>query len=114
VRTPAGLIEQDFLIDRGADTSMAPYSLFRELGLRWSDGARFPVTGIARCRECTVIGRVHDVDLVIREAGILMRVPIVFVRGDAPYVLGRDVLFDALRITFDPARRRTIFELADH
>ena len=92
---------------------MAPYSLFRELGLRWSDGARYPVTGIARRRDCVIIGRAHDVDLVIREAGILMRIPVIFVRGNAPYVLGRDVLFDVFRITFDPTSRRTTFEIVD-
>jgi hypothetical protein len=107
------MIERLFLVDSGADTSMAPFALFRRLGRRWRDGERYPVRGIARRRDCQLIGRVHDVDLLIPAAGILMRVPIVFVRGDAPYVLGRDVLFEAFRITFDPTRRRTTFELVD-
>jgi hypothetical protein len=108
-----GPIERSFLVDSGADMSMAPFSLFRWLGRRWRDGDRFPVRGIARRRDCELIGRVHDIDLVVPAAAILMRIPVVFVRGDAPYVLGRDVLFDAFRITFDPTGRRTIFELAD-
>jgi hypothetical protein len=92
---------------------MAPFALFQRLGLHWADGVRFPVTGIARRRDCDLIGRIHDVDLLIPAAGILMRVPTVFVRAEAPYVLGRDVLFEAFRICFDPIGKRTTFELAD-
>jgi hypothetical protein len=33
-----GFIERDFLVDSGADLSMAPHELCRQLGLRWQDG----------------------------------------------------------------------------
>ena len=113
VRGAGGWTQTAFLVDSGADTSMAPFELFELLDRRWRQGERFPVRGIARRRDCALIGRIHDVDLLLRAAGVFMRVPIVFVRGDGPYVLGRDVLFEAFRITFEPTRRRTVFELAD-
>jgi hypothetical protein len=113
VRGADGWIETAFLVDSGADTSMAPFELFELLGRRWRQGERLPVRGITRRRDCALIGRIHDVDLLIPAAGVFMRVPIVFVRGDAPYVLGRDVLFEAFRISFDPIGKRTTFELVD-
>ena len=113
LRGRSEMIPGEFLVDTGADVSMAPHELFEELDLRWHAGARFPIQGISRRRSCTLIGRLHEVDLLIPAASILMRVPMVFVRGDAPYVLGRDTFFEAFRIAFDPTRRRTIFELVD-
>ena len=113
VRGRDGPVDQEFLIDNGADVSMAPLDLFGKLGLRWRAGLRFPVQGISRRRNCALVGRLHEIDLLIPAAGILMRIPVVFVRGDAPYVLGRDALFETFTITFDPLRRRTVFDLLD-
>ncbi len=108
-----GLVQRDFLVDSGADLAMAPYELCRELGLRWQDGVPLPIQGISRRRTCVVAGRIHDVDIVIPDAGVILRIPMIFARGNAPYVLGRDGLFDVFTITFDAAPRRTTFEMLD-
>ncbi len=38
VRGQHGFLPRYFLVDSGADLSMAPYELFRQLGRRWQDG----------------------------------------------------------------------------
>jgi hypothetical protein len=108
-----GFVERDFLVDSGADLSMAPYELCLSLGLRWRDGPLTILQGISRRKTCAVEGRIHEVDIVIPDGGVILRLSMVFVRGNAPYVLGRTGFFDVFDIAFEMGRRRTIFELAD-
>jgi len=58
-----------FLVDSGADLSMAPY---------------------------IVEGRVHDVDILIGEASVQINIPICFVKENVPFILGREGFFRLL------------------
>jgi len=90
-----GFSAHDFMIDSGADLSMAPYSLFRELGrAEWEKGARLLVRGISPKEECMVEGRVHDVNFFIAELGLQIDIPVCFAKGDVPLLLGREGFFD--------------------
>jgi len=98
-------------VDSGADLSLAPQELCRQLGLRWQDGAPTMLRGVSERKVCWVQGRIHEVNAFVPEAGIMLRLPMVFARGNAPFVLGREGFFDAFDITFEKANRQTVFQL---
>jgi hypothetical protein len=110
VRGARGLLTADFLVDSGADLSMAPYDLFRELGKRWQDGQPMTLRGISRRKICMVLGRVHPVDILVPEIGQWITIPVCFVRGKAPFLLGQEGLFDHFVVTFDRLAGKTTFE----
>lgn len=113
VRGRDRFIERDFLVDSGADLSMAPYELCREVGFRWQDGEPTAVQGVSRRKVCSVRARIFDVDMVVPDAGVMIRLPMLFAKGDAPYLLGRDGFFDLFTVTFDKTNLRTLFELSE-
>ena len=111
VRGQSDFILRDFLVDSGADLSMASHELCRQLGLRWREGIPTILSGISQRKTCQVQGRIHQVDLLIPDADLVfLSVPMIFARGNAPFVLGREGIFDALNITFEKTNHRTIFE----
>jgi len=113
VRSQHALLERDFLVDSGADLSMAPHELGRQLGLRWGDGVPITLRGISQRKTCLVQGRIHEVDIVVPAASVMLHLPMVFARGNVPFVLGREGLFDAFDITFEKINRQTVFQLVE-
>src|SRR5205814_958411 len=106
-----GFFERDFLVDSGADLSMAPQELCKQIGLRWQDGEPIPLRGISQRKDCWIQGRVHEVELLVAEVGVMLRLPMVFARGNAPYVLGREGFFDVFDMILEKSNYRTVFEL---
>lgn len=102
-----------FLLDSGADLSMAPQELCRQLGLRWQDGDPITLRGISQRKVCLVQGRIHEVDILVSDAGVMLRLPMVFARGNVPFVLGREGFFDVFDIAFEKTNRRTVFQLVE-
>jgi hypothetical protein len=102
---------ETFLVDSGADISMAPRQLCDELGLDWDAGQPIDLRGICSNPECVVPGRILEVELLVPEVGIAFAIPICFTDGDASQLLGREGFFDSFRITFDKQRLTTEFEL---
>lgn len=113
VRGRRDFVERDFLVDSGADLSMAPEELCRQLGLRWPDGAPIRLRGISPRKTCLVQGRIHEVEIFVPQAEIMLRLPMVFARGNAPFLLGREGFFDAFDIAFEKTNRRTVFQLVE-
>jgi hypothetical protein len=113
VRGHEKLVERDFLVDSGADLSMAPRELCAQLGLRWQDGGRTTLRGISSRQSSVVQGRIHEVDILIPDANMLVRLPMVFTRGSAPFVLGREGFFDVFNVTFEKVNHRTVFQLVE-
>lgn len=111
VRGQDGFLPRYFLVDSGADLSMAPQELCRQLGLRWPDGVPITLRGISQRKICLVQGRIHEVDILVPDASVLLRLPMVFARGNAPFVLGREGFFDAFDVAFEKTNRRTVFQL---
>jgi len=99
-----------FLVDSGADLSMAPYSLFRLLGRSWDEGDKLVLRGISRRKVCLIEGRVHEVDILVVEVGVQLSIPICFARGEVPFLVGREGFFDHFLVSFDQLARKTIFE----
>lgn len=111
VRGAAGWELYRFLVDSGADLSMASYSLFRILGKSWDEGERRMLRGISRRKVCVIEGRVHEVDILVPEVGVQFSLPVCFARAEVPFLVGREGFFDHFLITFDKLARRTTFEL---
>jgi hypothetical protein len=74
-----------------------------------------PITlrGISQRKVCLVQGQIHEVDILVPDAGVMLRLPMVFARGNAPFILGREGFFDAFDITFEKTNRRTVFQLVE-
>ncbi len=104
---------ETFLVDSGADISMAPRRLCEELGLDWQAGEAINLKGISTKSECDVFARILEVELLVPEAGVALSIPICFADGDASQLLGREGFFDAFLVLFDKRRLTTRFELHD-
>jgi hypothetical protein len=109
VRGQHGFMERDFIVDSGADFAVASYELCRQLGLRWQEGMPITLRGISQRKACLVQGRIHEVDILVPDADVMLHLSMVFARGNAPFVLGREGFFDAFDITFEKKNRRTVF-----
>ena len=110
VRGADGLLPANFLVDSGADLSMAPYDLFRKLGKRWEDGQSLTLRGISRRKVCAIEGRVHPVGFFIPEVERWFTIPVCFARGRVPFLLGQEGFFDHFIVAFDRVARKTTFE----
>ena len=109
-----GLNLYRFLVDSGADFSMAPYSLLQRLGKKWKEGERRLLKGISRKKACIVEGRVHEEDIIIAEIGIQITIPVCFAKGDVPFLLGREGFFDYFLLSFDKILRKTTFDFVEN
>jgi hypothetical protein len=102
-----------FLVDSGADVSMAPRRLSELLGLNWETGEALSLRGISPKPECLVPARIFKVELLVPDIGVAFNIPICFADGDASRILGREGFFDAFRIRFDKPNSSSEFELVD-
>ncbi len=100
-----------FLIDSGADISLAPRELCDKLGLKWKKGKEVTLTGISKKPECKVKGRILEVEAVVPEVTLRIRFPMCFATGGAPYLLGREEFFDIFEIMLNKRKRLTLFYL---
>ena len=98
-----------FIVDSGADISLAPRQLAERIGLSWARGSRISLTGISPRPECSVVGRIQDAAAFLPDLALNLTLPICFADGDAPYLIGRQGFFDQFNITLDKKKRRTIF-----
>ena len=99
-----------FLIDSGADISMAPSWLCEDLGRDWSSGSYVRLRGISQKDECDVEGRILSIEMHIPDVQRRLVIPVCFAEGDCAFVLGRQRFFDAFRITFDQLSLKTEIE----
>jgi hypothetical protein len=100
-----------FIVDSGADVSMATRYLCDALGLSWEAGTLVEIRGIVPREECKVVATQHRVEIYVRDADLRLTIPMCFADSDdAPLLLGREGFFDAFRITFDKGQSRTRFE----
>jgi hypothetical protein len=102
-----------FIVDSGADISLAPRHLCDELGLPYDAGTAIQLQGISPKPECTVPARILEVELIVPDAGLGVTIPICFAEGDASQLLGREGFFDCFRVEFDKSQLLTKFELVE-
>lgn len=104
VRTLAGYRTYGFLIDTGADFSLAPPRLAQQVGLNWEALPEGQVMGIEQRGMRARLG-----DLPIRLGAIDLNVRCLFV--DSPralFILGRADFQDRFLLTVDQQRQRII------
>ena len=109
VRTLAGYRFYRFLIDTGADFSLAPRRLGQQVGMTWDLLPEIPVTGVGQSGIPARLGhlplRLGTVDFTVR--CLLVDAPIV------PFLLGRADFLDHFVLTIDqPKRRVTLTEIS--
>jgi len=100
-----------FIVDSGADLSLAPRRLARELGIDWREGRPIDLVGISKRKVCKVEGRVHTVELFVPELSVAFEIPVCFAKSNAPLLLGREGFFDAIAVEFDKPSDRLAFRL---
>ena len=98
-----------FIVDSGADISLAPQQLAERIGLYWNKGKKITLSGISPKPECTLEGRIHEISALVPDIAIDLTLPVCFANGNAPYLIGREGFFDEFDITMDKTKRRTIF-----
>jgi len=106
-----GQTRELFVVDSGADVSMATRYLCEALGLQWDAGTRVELRGIVAREECRVLASLHQVEIYIRDADRRFTIPMCFADSDdAPLLLGRDGFFDAFGIYLDKKNLLTRFD----
>jgi len=98
-----------FIVDSGADISLAPRQLAERIGLDWDKGSKITLSGISPKPECTLEGRIHTVSALVPDLALELALPVCFASSDAPLLIGREGFFDEFDITLDKTRRRTVF-----
>ena len=101
-----------FIVDSGADVSLAPRQLAERIGINWIKGSRVTLTGISPKPECSLEGRIHEVSALIPDIEFELSLSMCFANGNAPYLVGRKGFFDEFIITLDKQKRRTVFRRA--
>ncbi len=105
----AGYNLYSFMVDSGADVSLAPRQLAERIGLTWLRGSKVRLSGISPKPECSVEGRIHRVSAILPGLALDLTLPLCFAEGDAPYLIGREEFFDRFNITLDKRNRKTTF-----
>ena len=103
-------MRRQFIVDSGADISVAPRELCELAGLTWSAGVETQLRGISAREECVVAARMHDITVLVVEARKELLLPVCFAEDDAPLLLGREGFFDAFLVEFDKSRSITTFK----
>jgi hypothetical protein len=102
---------EPFIVDSGADVSLATRYLCDALGLEWETGNLVEIQGIVAREECKVVTRLHHVEIYVRDADRRFTIPICFADSDdAPLLLGREGFFDAFTVSFDKKNLQTRFD----
>jgi predicted aspartyl protease len=104
VHTMVGDVAFQFLIDTGADFSLAPRRLARQVGLDWEALAEAEITGVSRG---AVLARVGALPLRVGNTDITVRC-LFTDRPPALFLLGRADFLDRFRLTVDTQLRRII------
>ncbi len=73
-----------FIVDSGADISLAPRQLSERIGVTWTSGSKVSLTGISTKPECTIEGRIHKVAAILPDTGLELELPVCFAAEDAP------------------------------
>ena len=105
-RTPLGPRDFRFLIDTGADFSLAPRSLADVLTLNWETLPGADLVGVA---PETLRARLGSLPLRLQDRDLTVRCLFADIE-ECPLVLGWADFLDRFVLTIDPLRRRIVLE----
>jgi predicted aspartyl protease len=104
VRTPSGDRTYAFLLDTGADFSVAPRRLAQQVGLEWTTLPEAQVVGVEQGGVRARVGQ-----LPIRVGSLTCTVRCLFMDTPrAPFILGRADFLDRFLLTIDPVQQRIV------
>ncbi len=106
--------EYRFIVDSGADISLMSKYVANRIGIDWEKGKKTELRGISQKKECLVEGRIHEINVTVPDIKLEIQIPICFVDGNAPFLLGREGFFDYFRVIFEKVKLRTVFELTEN
>lgn len=92
------------VVDSGASISALPASDAKVFGLNPARGIPMPVSGIGARR---LIGRKHELNVRLGQHEFLL--PLIFLPGAAPRILGRAGIFPRFTVIFEEAHKRSAF-----
>ncbi|HZY47034.1 MAG TPA: hypothetical protein VFE96_04480 [Candidatus Bathyarchaeia archaeon] len=98
-----------FIVDSGADISLAPKQMAERIGVNWAIGSKTKLSGISPKPECSVVGRIHTVGALLPDLALELNLPVCFADGNAPYLIGREGFFDRFKVTLDKKSLKTSF-----
>ena len=105
VRTLKGYRGRHFVIDTGADFSVAPRALAQQVGHDWD---RLPVVNVSSIAPGYVTTRLGP--LPLRIGGVELTVRCLFLdRRTAPLILGCADVLDRFALTIDAGQRKIVF-----
>ena len=104
IRTLAGYFTYRFLVDTGADFSLAPRRLASQIGLDWNTLQETLVTGIEQGH---VPARLGYLPIRIQELDVKVRCLFIDARKSL-FILGRADFLDRFVLTIDHSRQRII------
>jgi len=113
IKEKTEIVKHRFIVDSGADISMMPKRIADEMGIDWGKGEKTEMRGIAQKEECNVCGRIHEINVIIPDIELEIQIPVCFVKGNSPFLLGREGFFDYFRVTFEKVNMKTVFELIE-
>ncbi|HLF05735.1 MAG TPA: hypothetical protein VI893_00930 [Thermoplasmata archaeon] len=99
---------EEFILDSGADITLAPQMIAHRLGLDLEAGKRVVMKGISPKDECSVEGRILDVNLIVESPGWRIRAPVMFAAGNVPLLAGRKGFLDQFGVLLDGSRRTSV------
>lgn len=104
VRTVAGYVTHRFLIDTGADFSLAPRALAAEVGLQW---AALPESRVIGVEQGSVLARLGELPIRVKESELNVRC--LFLEASLGLlILGRADFLDRFVLTIDQGRGRIV------
>lgn len=105
LKTKLGWYPTVFLLDSGADTSMLPLQMAKNLALYYNPALKTQLVGIGEKRTNAYFGKIN-----IKVGDIELRLRCYFIDAeDSTLLLGRLDLFDKFDITFDSSKKEIIF-----
>lgn len=106
MKTKLGWYPTMFLLDSGADTTMLPFQMAKELGLYYNFSLKTQFIGIGKDRVTAYFGKI-----IVKIADLELTLRCYFANTkDAILLLGRLDLFDKFNITFKSSQKNIIFD----
>ena len=104
ISTTAGDVTYRFLIDTGADFSLAPRRLAQQIGLLWEV---LPEARVAGIEQGGVAARLGDLPIRLQSTKLIVRC--LFVDSPrAPFLLGRTDFLDRFVLTIDYRQQKIV------
>jgi predicted aspartyl protease len=105
MRAVTGYLSREFLVDTGADLSVVPRRVARQVGLDWGTLPVLPVTGVGPGQ---VLARLGDLPIRLGQTELAVRC-LFLDQPLAPFILGCTDVLDRFALTIDAGQNKIVF-----